>query len=138
MNKKKAPDWIDGDEAREWLRGVDDGPKVRALVAWAETGLKVRAAEAAKRSRVTLHRWLTTDETFRRAWDEAAVGALYSLEDELHRRAQAGSDDKGSAVLLMFALKAMDRDRYEGSKDKGEGHQPPAMHIHVNTPREGE
>lgn len=138
----KKPDcearWEETPEAREWLKDIKGVQKVRALVGYAAGGTTWEAAKAAGVSKRTVCRWRQLDLAFKAAWEEAKFFAQAALEDQLHERAQAGPEDKGSAVLLMFALKAMDRDKYEGSKDKGEGHQPPPMTINLVTPREGE
>lgn len=58
------------------------------------------ASKAAAVGRTCLYRWRADDDTFARAWDDAAEQSIDLLEDECRKRAVAGSD-----LLLIFLLR---------------------------------
>ena len=82
------------------------------LVALSERGIVTEACAAASVSRTPAYELRKEDEEFAAAWDAALEVAADGLESVMHQRLAEPMGNRGSDVLLMFALKAMRPDRY--------------------------
>src|SRR3989304_4313558 len=95
---------------------ISGHPKKTAMIAaYAECGIISAACKAAEFARTTHYDWLSNDEKYREAFEEAHQTAIESMEREARRRAIEGWDEpvfhKGavcgtvkrfSDVLLIF------------------------------------
>lgn len=95
------------------------------LLAYAEIGTVLHAAEAAGVSRRQHQRWVHEDAEYAAAFADAKAEVIEVYERELHRRAvegvekpvwrggeQVGSIREYSDVLLIFRMKALAPERY--------------------------
>lgn len=95
------------------------------LAALSATANVTRSCEEAGIGRQSAYQWRNDDPLFAAAWVEAQRLGTDAMEDEATRRATVGSEEpvyqggikvgtvrKTSDVLLMFLLKARDRDRF--------------------------
>lgn len=126
-----------------------------ALLEFAECGNEKATAGMLGLSRTTLKVWRAEDEEFRLAWDEAAEGAVQSLEYEAIRRAKHGTKEirpiyhdgaligtevktTYSDTLLIFLLKALRpdvyRDNYRIEHSGPDGGPIPVREIIINMP----
>jgi hypothetical protein len=104
MEAEQRPEtWVDGYPITH--------PKKKAfLLAYSRVGTQSKAAEIAGITRKTHHDWMNREhderEAYRAAFAEAEEHSIEALENELYRRAMAGSSDQSSMTGIIFALKA--------------------------------
>jgi len=85
--------------------------KKKAIEAYAKHGTLNKAGEVAGVSRITLWREMKRNKAFKEAMENAKQEYVEGLENLLDERIRDG-DDKASAILLMFKLKAERPDKY--------------------------
>lgn len=83
--------------------------KMEFLANLRETGMVDEAARLMDITEGSVYRWRSKDQTFAEKWDEIIHSyVLPKLEQTAIRRAIDGSD-----LMLIFLMKAYDRDRYD-------------------------
>jgi hypothetical protein len=90
------------------------------LLAYAVHGNVTAAAAASRVSTPTVYRWLNLDVLdFRARLDYAREQHADSLEELMHERLSDPAGNRGSDILLIFALKAARRAKYSdgGAQD---------------------
>lgn len=96
--------------------------QIEFLRAYRASGLFNVTCRRLKLSKNLWHYWKTHNPVFAEAYKQAQEEAIQTLESEMRQRAQAGPKDRGSAILLIFALKAARPDIYRDDR----------THVNIN------